>query len=218
VARFSTLPRPGLGAQELRRPIRLPGVETDVEVIIRPISALERMDAMRFAIDRARAKGATDPKAGQDLYDEAFFAAVIAASILDAESPSTARQPFFDGGPEAVLKGLTPETTSYLFQIQQAHQEACAPTYAAPSVEALTAAIRRTAEKDGALFFSGCSPSTQVILATFMAGLLASSPSTKWPGGSPSSSSTATLPSESRPKRKSAHGKPKRASSEAGSP
>ena len=218
MSRFSSLPRPGLGAQELRRPIRLPGVDADVEVIVRPISALERMDAIGFAIEHARKKGATDPKPGEDLYDEGFFAAVIAAAILDAESPPGARLPFFDGGPDVVLRGLTPETTSYLFQIQQAHQEACAPTYAAPSVDALVAAVHRTAEKDGALFFSGCSPSTQVILATFMAGLLASSPSTKWPGGSRSSESTGTPPSKSSQKPKSAPGKRKPARSPAVSP
>lgn len=197
--KFSSLPRV-TGASEKPTKILLPGIEGEIAVVLTTVSAIDEASAIGFALADARAKGSHEPADGDPLYDAAYWAAIVAKGLGDADAAPSGdkRQPFFDGGPEQV-RTLPTETIAYLFQLQQHWQEEASPTFKAKTAEELVRAVRRIHEKNGEVFFSRCSPSMQMRCALFMAGLLATSPDSKLPSGSPSSASTTTASKPPQP-------------------
>ena len=161
-------------AREKRIDILLPRSEGPVTVLVRASSALEDQQAVAFAVSEARAKGSPKQEPGDQIYDTALWAHIVATTYLDADSPEDARTRFFDGGAQQVLSGLPTDSIAYLFQSQQEWQEEVSPSYKAKSAQELVAIVRSIAERDGDVFFSRCSPLTQLSSARFMAALLAS--------------------------------------------
>lgn len=177
--------------------IVLPGVDEPVPVLVRALSALEEQQAVGFALTDAKAKGAVKAEAGEPLYDVAFWAKAVATAYVDSESADGA--PFFDGGVTQVLDKLPVDSIAYLFQEQQRWQEEVSPSFKTKSGDELVEAVRAIASQAGDVFFSRCSPSTQMLSARFMAGLLVSSPDTSWQSGSRATATT--TPSSPEPTR-----------------
>lgn len=192
--KFSSVER---AARTRELAVILPGVAEPVRVLVRAVSALEEQLAVGFAITEARSKGCLKPEPGEALYDVALWSKVVASAYFDAESADGAA--FFDGGAAQVLEKLPVDSIAYLFQEQQRWQEEVAPSFKTKSGEELVEAVRAIATQAGDVFFSRCSPSTQMLCARFMAGLLVSSLDTSWQSGSPATAST--MPSSPEPTR-----------------
>lgn len=141
------------------------------KILVRALSAGEEMDVEAVAIREAKKRGA-EPVAGNSVFESARMMAVIADAILDPDSPSDKREPYFSLGlPE--IGSLDPDTIAHLHQVQQAWQEEISPSYRHKGPADLFKLVKEVADSDDPLVFARYSLKTQWSLGPFMAKLLA---------------------------------------------
>lgn len=141
-----------------------------VDVLLRPLSALEETDVAAAAIKYAKSKG-SEPVEGHPIYEAALMANVLAIACMDTESPAHSRGVFFDGGADQVLRELDTDTLAELFQQQRIWQEQCSPTSNKKNVAELWEAAEKLAADDDPLVYARLSPRTRWILQRFTAAL-----------------------------------------------
>lgn len=194
--KFSQLVR---GIRE-ERDVTLPGVSkpdgTPVTFRVRPLTGTEELDVVAGAIAHAKAKGVTDPKAGDELFDLGRMVHALARASVDPDSPKDARTPFFDGGVEQVLS-LHVEVITYLYEQQELHQAQCGPQQGKLSADDLFAAASEVAGPAGEASFFRMSPLTRWIFTRSLACQLLASREDKSPASDPAATSgePTTLPS-----------------------
>lgn len=163
----------------------------ETPILLRPLSALEESDAAAYAVKTATGKGTT-AAAGDSVYDAAYAAQTLSLACLDADSPTAARTPFFDGGPDQVLRELDADTIGALFADHQIWQERCSPALRVQTAGDLFALAKKVAEDDDPLVFARMSQRTQWSLLRFSAALLVHSQVLKSSSSSPLSESGTT--------------------------
>jgi hypothetical protein len=95
---------------------------------IRALNDVEEELALGAAVKRAKDQGAAKPEPGDPIYDLALMVEVIALACCDPDSPTGARDPFFDGGPDQVRQHFGREATTLIYETQQQYQDDVAPT------------------------------------------------------------------------------------------
>lgn len=161
--------------------------------LVRPLTMLEEVDVVAYAIKAAKEKGA-EPVKGNEIFDAATMAKACHLAYLDEDSPANARQPFFDEGPEAVLT-LDKDTIALLFERQEIRQSEASPAFSVTSGPELMGIIRELVDGEGQrdpFFLLRFAPTTRLALVRTMAVLLAESHVLK-----PSSTSLSSPPTTS---------------------
>lgn len=160
---------------------------------LRPLTAMEEIDAVAMAIAVSKQKGSA-PEPGKAIYDETLMAAIVAASCVDVESPAESREAFFPGGYTQILESLDGDTIASLHEQQGILQEEASPSFRNVSVGELYAIAKELVEGvENNLPFDQLmriclrlSPKTRLTLLLFMAAQLRQLPAFKPPSSSPS--------------------------------
>jgi hypothetical protein len=105
------------------RDVVLPIWGQDVPLAVRPLNGLETSMVLERGRAFAVAKGVSDPKDGDRLYDLGLMAHTLAIACVDREGTE---KPFFDGGVEQILEALDADRIVLLYEAQQALQDECA--------------------------------------------------------------------------------------------
>lgn len=157
------------------------GKDLTVHVLLRPLSALEEVEVESTAIKFAKGRGA-EAEAGSPIFEEAQMASILAASVMDPDSPGNARERHFDGGLDQILSCLDPDTIAFLHAEQRLWQEECSPSYKVKTASDLLHLMRlmgvESEDEDDPkvrLLYSRLSRATQWSLVRTMAVLLRSS-------------------------------------------
>lgn len=179
--KFSSL----LKGKRAERLIELPGFESPVPLLLRPLTAQEEADVLRSAFEFAQQKGNDKPTAGDPLFDMWIMAHTLVIACLDVDSPEDARAPFFDGGVKQVLEELSRESIVHLYERQELWQDECSPYLRRmTSAEFIEKVVEvANAADDGP--FIRLSPATRWHFTRFTADLLQSYRADRLPPGAP---------------------------------
>lgn len=179
------------------------GAIIEAEFVCVPLGGHEEAEALSFAESYAREHGIKSPSPGMPLYDLGMQIKTLELSMLDVDSPPSARLRFFGSTKE--VESLPRETIVYLFAIVDDWQDQCSPMSHKINDDSLYATIHKlgTGGPDAERFFDSCGPGLRRIFTLSMARLLVtllgpkSSPSgsTGESGTSDSSDNTTTDPS-----------------------
>lgn len=176
--------------------VPMPGVlapdGSPVTFLVRPLTGAEESDVVAGAIAHARAKGVTNPKPGDELYDLGRMAHTLAIAALDSDSPSNARTTFFAGVDE-ILGQLHVENISFLYRHHELWQEECSPYERALDHPTLLQKVSEVAAAGGEASFIRMSPLTQWSFVRFLAAHVLTSLAPKSPSSSPSDGDGTTL-------------------------
>jgi hypothetical protein len=99
-----------------------PPIQVDLIVLTGEEEAEVCAKARAFAIGR----GVSEPKQGEPLYDLGAMVYTLLLSVVDHDSAAGEERPFFDSA-EQILKHLDRERISFLYTLQEAWQDECAP-------------------------------------------------------------------------------------------
>ncbi len=127
-----------------------------VQVLLRPLSALEEADIEAEAIAFAKKRGAPTTE-NSAIYEAAFMGATLALAVLDPDSPPAAREKYFDQGLDQVL-ALDPDTIAQLHEQQRIWQEECSPSANKMSAVELMRLCTEIAERNDPKAYSLLSP------------------------------------------------------------
>jgi hypothetical protein len=144
--------------------------------------------ARAFAI----ARGVSDPKQGEPLYDLGAMVYTLLLSVIDHDSPEGGDVRFFESA-EQILKHLDRERIAFLFTLQEVWQDECAPLRKDFSESSLYHWVFELADsEDPQVPFGRLRPSTLWIYMRTLARLLISSPELRSQLGPSSSVSSTT--------------------------
>lgn len=160
---------------------------------LRPLTAMEEIDAVATAIAVSKQKGSA-PEPGKPIYDETHMAAIVATACVDIDSPAESREAFFPGGYAQILESLDGDTIASLHEQQALLQEETSPSYPTVSVGDLFGIAKELLEgvENNAPFevlirrYLQLSPKTRVTFTLFLVSLLRTSPVFKPQSSSPS--------------------------------
>lgn len=129
------------------------------DVAVRVLSNTEEADALGAARRRAIAKGLTDPKAGDQIYDLAVMVETCAIACLDPNGSER----FFESA-DQIWNELDRDTIAYIYQAQSAYADACSPRVRTLGPEEYIAGLAVLAGEDESAsirFFERCGPGLQ---------------------------------------------------------
>lgn len=112
-----------LGTRATKR-VELPIGDARHPLLVRPLTGSEIADVLQRARDFAKARGSTEPKEGDRLYDLGYMVATLVIACADVDNPAA---PFFDQGEAQILAALDTDRITLLYEEQQAFQDECAP-------------------------------------------------------------------------------------------
>jgi hypothetical protein len=133
-----------------RRTISVVIGSADVSLDVRVLGPHEEAELLRKAREFAKARGLTDPRDGDPLYEYGRWLHTCVMACVDAKSPREEPRPFFDGGAEQILSSrvLTRAHLAYLAEHQEIWQAENAPYRNIVSDDALMERIRKIGEGD----------------------------------------------------------------------
>lgn len=152
-----------------------------IKVGLRVLSGVEAAEVLQKSRAFAIARGIAAPTEGDRLYDLAIQAHTLALACVDVDSPEKAREPFFDGGPDQILRELDVDRIAYIFERQMIWQDECSPSALKLSTKDAYAHITRTVVSSDDLPFSQMSRGLQWTLFRFMGSQLLNYLADKWP-------------------------------------
>jgi len=153
--------------------------DTEVAVLLRPLSALEETEVTASAIRFAKQRGG-ETAPGASLYDTGHMVHALSLGVIDPDSPPEARTPFFDGGVDQILSSLDTDSIAVLYQQYRLWQEQTSPSYEAASAVRLYELSKEFGRDDDdpkvLSRYLALSLTTRLSLLRFMAVLLHKSP------------------------------------------
>jgi len=185
--------------QELPQPIGASENAEPIKALVRALNGVEEAAALTSArADAVRAK-VEKPGPGEPEYDLALMVHTIALAYMDPDDDET---PIFDGGPDQVREHYGREAIAYLYEVQQAWQDDCAPTVAKlDPVSWITAVtvLGGPDEAEARSFFSKSRPGLQWSFVRSLALLHVSSATPSSPSGSSSADGGASEKKSTEP-------------------
>jgi len=131
------------------------GKDNVVQVLLRPLSALEEADIEADAIAFAKKRGApTTPNSA--IYEAALMGATIRVAVLDPDTPASAREPHWDSLDQVLA--LDGDTIAQLHEQQRIWQEECSPSARKMTANELMKLTTDIAESDDPKAYSLLSP------------------------------------------------------------
>jgi len=104
------------------------GDASPTEVDVAVLDSAQEAEALAGALAFAKARGSTDARDGDPLYDLGLWVHTCLLACMDPESPAGAPVPFFSNIEEMLRsKRVTPEHFAYLYEMQEEWQEEHAP-------------------------------------------------------------------------------------------
>jgi hypothetical protein len=149
------------------------GKVIDIDCVVRPLLDEEESEVLSYAVGFAKKKGGK-PESGDPLFDLGYMRRSISIGVLDKDSPVDAREPFFDGGVEQIMRELSRESVTYLFAVLEAWQDEISPRANRLSDAALISGLQLLANggSEAETFLDGLGPAMLRSYVRSMARLL----------------------------------------------
>lgn len=172
-----------------------------VPVDLRPLTSGEQAEVLSRAAADAKARGVTDPRDGNPIYDLAEMEHTLALACLDPDSPADAPRPFFDGGVEQIRSSpdLGRDRIAFLFAHFQQFQDECSPSLRKVDPAQMVASLDILGGDDDRMaqdFFGSMGLGLRWIYMRTLARLYRTSPTPSLPSTSASASSGASATSQ----------------------
>lgn len=171
-----------------------------VEVGLRVLTGEEAAEVYEKAAEFARARGSSDPKPGDPLYDFGEAIHRVALATVDPDSDPAHPSPFFASVDEMLSSPhVGRDGIIYLAEAQETWQDLCSPQLTKFSAGELFDQIGKAAAAgdESLRFFELLRPGARWILLRTLASLLLSSRQLKSQLGTHTSSTSESAPSES---------------------
>lgn len=197
MARFAQIQR----GTRARRPVEISmgAGEAPLRCEVRALSAVEDAEVLEMAAAFAEKRGVKGQLDGNPIYDLGRAVHTLLHACVDQESPADAPVRYFASADE-ILGGLDRERIAFLYELQQAFQDECAPMPAElPPEEYLNLIFQAEGVPPGGVLpFERLRPATRRNCERFMVGLSLTSlklsllTGSSGPASEPSSSSSAS--------------------------
>lgn len=113
-----------------RKTVTVEGIEGPdgalLPIDVRPLNGMEQADVLARARAFAEGKGVKEPRDGEPIYELGKQVHTLLLGCLDHDSPTDKPTPFFANA-EEILDGLDRDRRSYLYELQEAWEDQCAP-------------------------------------------------------------------------------------------
>lgn len=167
-------------AHEASRAGQAPSAAPDtisVEVGLRVLTGEETAEVLQKAAEFARARGSTDPKQGDPLYDFGVMVHTVAIAAVDPDSDPARPTPFVASAEELLASPhVGREGIVFLAEAQEAWQDLCSPQLGKFTADDIFAYAERMSADPTPRFFEQLRPGARWIFARSMASLLRISP------------------------------------------